>query len=192
MSVVTFSNAHLIIMNTNQVWETYHQDIRQFLLSRVKNEAIADDVLQDTFIKIHTKLESLQDEKKLKSWVFTIARNTMLDYFRTNKLSTDFQEYNVQDEEAPKNHDEKDCLYGIIKRLPKKYRDPLFLADIKGKKQAEVANQLKLPIPTAKSRIQRARKLIAQGYMECCDFKMNQKGHLVGEVKDKEDCKICN
>ena len=67
MSVVTFSNAHLIIMNTNQVWETYHQDIRQFLLSRVKNEAIADDVLQDTFIKIHTKLESLQDEKKLKS-----------------------------------------------------------------------------------------------------------------------------
>lgn len=178
-------------MNTNQVWELYHQDIKRFLLSRIKNEEVVDDVLQDTFIKIHTKLDSLQENKKLKSWVFTIARNTMLDYFRTNKISTEFKEFDIQLEEEPKAHDEKDCLYGIIKRLPKKYRDPLFLADIKGKKQTEVANQLKLPIPTAKSRIQRARRLIAQGYMECCDFKMNQKGHLVGEVKDKQDCKVC-
>jgi len=178
-------------MNTSQVWETYHQDIKRFLLSRIKNEEVVDDVLQDTFIKIHTKLDSLKENKKLKSWVFTIARNTMLDYFRTNKISAEFKEFEIQLEEEPKAHDEKDCLYGIIKRLPKKYRDPLFLADIKGKKQTEVANQLKLPIPTAKSRIQRARRLIAQGYMECCDFKMNQKGHLVGEVKDKEDCKVC-
>ena len=178
-------------MNTNQVWKTYHQDIKQFLLSRIKNEDVVNDVLQDTFIKIHTKLDSLKDEKKLKSWVFSIARNTMMDYFRTNRLSSELQEFNIQIEEEPQKHDEKDCLYGIIKRLPKKYRDPLFLADIKGKKQAEVANQLKLPVPTTKSRIQRARKLIAQGYMECCDFKMNQKGHLVGEVKDKEDCKVC-
>ena len=55
-----------------------------------------------------------------------------------------------------------------------------------------MAKQLKLQLPTAKSRIQRARKLITLGYMQCCDFKMNPKGHLVGEVKDKEDCKVCN
>lgn len=178
-------------MNTKQVWETYHQDIRRFILSKVKNEQIADDILQDTFIKIHTRLDSINDNKKLKSWIFTVTRNTMLDYFRNNKIGTEFKEVKIQIEEEPEIHDEKDCLYGIIKRLPKKYRDPLFLADIKGKKQAEVAEQLKLPIPTTKSRIQRARKLIAQGYMECCDFKMNQKGRLVGEVKDKEDCKVC-
>lgn len=178
-------------MTTNQVWETYHQDIKQFLFSRIKKEEVVNDVLQDTFIKIHTKLHLLQDNKKLKSWVFTIARNTMLDYFRTNKISVDFKDYNLEVEEEPSTHDEKDCLFGIIKRLPKKYRDPLFLADIKGKKQAEVASQLKLPLPTTKSRIQRARKLIAQGYMECCDYKMNQEGYLIGEVKTKEDCKIC-
>ena len=76
--------------------------------------------------------------------------------------------------------------------LPKKYRDPLFLSDIKGLKQAEVASQLNLLLPTTKSRIQRARKLIAQGYVKCCDFTINQKGHLVGEIKNKEDCKVCN
>lgn len=182
----------LHIMNTNQVWKTYHLDIKRFLLSRIKNEAIVDDVLQDTFIKIHIKLDSLQDYNKIKSWVFTIARNTMMDYFRGHTIDIELKEYNPQAVEALNKHDEQDCLYGIIKQLPKKYREPLFLADIKGIKQAEVANQLKLPLPTAKSRIQRARKLIAQGFMECCDFKMNQEGHLVGEVKDKEDCNVCS
>ena len=124
-------------MNTKQVWETYHQDIRRFILSKVKNEQIADDVLQDTFIKIHTRLDSINDTKKLKSWIFTVTRNTMLDYFRKNKLGTEFQEFKIEIEEEPKIHDEKDCLYGIIKRLPKKYRDPLFLADIKGKKSKQ-------------------------------------------------------
>lgn len=76
--------------------------------------------------------------------------------------------------------------------MPKKYRDPLFLSDIKGMKQKEVSEQLKLKISTTKSRIQRARKLIEQGYMECCDFTKNEKGFLIGEIKDKEDCKVCN
>ena len=44
---------------------------------------------------------------------------------------------------------------------------------------------------TAKSQIQRARKLIAEGFMECCGLTQNEKGHLVGEIKDKKDCKIC-
>ncbi len=81
-------------------------------------------------------------------------------------------------EEEKAVHNEKDCLYSIIKRLPKKYRDLLFLSDIKGMKQKDIAKQLKSQLSTAKSRIQRARKQIAQGYMECCDFKKNQKGYL--------------
>lgn len=80
----------------------------------------------------------------------------------------------------------------IIKSLPKKYREPLFLSDIKGLKQADVALQLKLELSTAKSRIQRARKMVAQGYMHCCDYKLNDKGFLVGEIKDKKDCKVCS
>ena len=89
-------------------------------------------------------------------------------------------------------HTEKDCLRGILKNLPKKYRDPLFLSDIKGLKQQEVATQLKQNITTTKSQIQRARKFIAQGFMDCCGFIMNEKGVLVGEVQDKDDCKVCN
>ena len=68
----------------------------------------------------------------------------------------------------------------------------MFLSDIKGLKQQEVADQLHQNLPTTKSQIQRARKLIAQGFMDCCGFVMNNEGNLVGEIKDKEDCKVCS
>ncbi len=179
-------------MTTQNIWITYNRDVKQFISSKVKNEDIANDLLQETFIKIHTKLDTLRDHSKLKSWVFTIARNMVLDFFKNTANTREMFETDLIFEDECNTHDEKDCLKGIIKSLPKKYRDPLFLADIKGLKQAEVAKTLNLQLPTAKSRIQRARKLIAQGYMECCDFKMNQNGHLIGEVKDKEDCKVCS
>ncbi len=179
-------------MTTQIIWATYNQEVKQFILSKIRNEEITNDLLQETFIKVHTKLDTLKHQDKIKSWVFTIAHNTVMDYFKQSPNTREVIETDVVVENEHQEHDEKDCLQGIIKSLPKMYRDPLFLADIKGLKQAEVARQLKLQLPTAKSRIQRARKLIAQGYMKCCDFKMNTDGHLVGEVKDKEDCKVCS
>ena len=48
-----------------------------------------------------------------------------------------------------------------------------------------------LCLPTTKSQIQRARKLIAKGFMDCCGFTLNNKGNLVGEIQEKEDCNVC-
>ncbi|MBE9491079.1 MAG: sigma-70 family RNA polymerase sigma factor [Bacteroidetes bacterium] len=179
-------------MTTQQIWTNYHGDIKNFIFSMVKDEQITNDLLQETFIKVHTKLHTLQQQDKIKSWLFTIARYTVLDYFKDHNLSREYFENDDIVEEESEMHNERDCLHGILKSLPKKYRDPLFLSDIKGMKQAEVASQLKLQLPTTKSRIQRARKLVAQGYVKCCDFKINKKGHLVGEIREKEDCKVCN
>lgn len=179
-------------MTTKDVWGIYAEDIRRFILSKVKNPAITEDILQETFIKVHTKLYTLKDEGKLKSWLFSIARYTILDYFRESKRELPVDDLEIEADPEPKEHSEQDCLRGIIKSLPKKYRDPLFLSDIKGLKQQEVANQLKLALPTVKSQIQRARKQIAQGFMDCCGFKMNDEGHLVGEIQDKADCKVCH
>ena len=179
-------------MTTKDVWVIYAEDIRRFILSKVKNPVITEDILQETFIKVHTKLHTLKDEDKLKSWLFSIARYTVLDYFRENKQELPVDDLQIESEPEPSEHSEQDCLRGIIKSLPKKYRDPLFLSDIKGLKQQEVANQLHLSLPTVKSQIQRARKQIAQGFMDCCGFKMNEDGHLVGEIQDKADCKVCH
>ena len=59
-------------MNTRQVWTKHSEDLKKFIISKVKNNTIADDILQDTFIKIHTKIHTLKDITKLKPWCFTI------------------------------------------------------------------------------------------------------------------------
>lgn len=187
-----FRNDNYEFMTTNQVWQQYSEDLKRFIISKVKNKTVADDILQDTFIKIHTKLHTLKDITKLKSWIFSIARNAVMDYFKSNNKTVEIANFESEEELLKDVHTEKDCLRGILQNLPKKYRDPLFLSDIKGLKQAEVAAQLKLPLPTIKSQIQRARKLIAQGFMDCCGYVINNEGNLVGEVQDKEDCKVCN
>lgn len=179
-------------MNTDQVWTKYSEDLKRFIISKVKDNVIADDILQDTFIKIHTKLSTLKDITKLKSWIFTIARNSTLDYFKTTNQTFEIANFETEIELQENTHTDKDCLYGILQNLPEKYRGPLFLSDIKGMKQFEIAEQLKLPLPTVKSQIQRARKLIAQGFINCCGFVINEKGNLIGEIQEKEDCKVCN
>lgn len=179
-------------MKTTKVWNLYADDVKQFILSKVKNVEMADDLLQETFIKVHTKLDTLKDSDKLESWVFTIARHTIMDYFRINNLKHSMVDDTIVYEEINSEHTKEDCLQGIIKALPKKYRDPLILSDIQGLKQVEISNRLQLPLPTVKSQIQRARKLVAQGFVNCCDFKINDNGYLVGELQEREDCKVCN
>ncbi|MCK8481566.1 sigma-70 family RNA polymerase sigma factor [Psychroserpens algicola] len=177
---------------TKDIWKQYAEAIKYFILSKVKDASVADDLLQETFIKVHTKLETLKDDDKVKSWLFSIARYTVLDYFRQRDLVYETSDEDFIFEDQKLEHTKADCLRGIIKSLPKKYRDPLFLSDIKGLKQAQVSKQLHLPLPTVKSQIQRGRKLIAQGFVDCCDFKVNDDGYLVGELKEKADCKVCN
>ncbi|AXP81851.1 RNA polymerase sigma factor SigM [Mariniflexile rhizosphaerae] len=179
-------------MQTQDIWNTYSNDIKHFILSKVKDVVVTDDLLQETFIKVHTKLDTLKDSNKLKSWLFAIARYTVLDYFRNNNITYEMSEADMVFDDQKLEHTKEDCLKGIIKSLPKKYRDPLFLSDIKGIKQAQISEQLHLPLPTIKSQIQRGRKLIAQGFIVCCDFKVNDAGYLVGEIKEKEDCKMCH
>jgi RNA polymerase sigma-70 factor (ECF subfamily) len=181
-----------ILMTTQDVWSQYSNDLKRFILSKVKDEAIADDLIQETFLKIHTKLHTLRDLKKLRSWIFAVARNVVLDHFKQSNLTFEVAHFESETEIKDEEHTEKDCLRGILSGLPKKYRDPIFLSDIQGMKQSEVATQLHLPLPTVKSQIQRARKLIAQGFKDCCGLVENEDGHLVGEIQAKKDCKVCS
>ena len=179
-------------MTTKKIWKQYSEDLKQFIMNKVHEKTLADDILQDTFIKIHTKLHTLKNENKLKSWIFTIARNSIIDYFKTLKITHEMGEIISEIDTIENEHTEKDCLRSILKKLPKKYRTPLFLSDIKGVKQEEIARRLNQPLSTTKSQIQRARKRIAQGFIDCCGFVMNTDGKLVGEIQEKEDCKVCN
>lgn len=180
-------------METAQIWNEFSDALRGYINSRVKNDAIADDILQEVFIKIHLNINNIKKQESLKSWIYTIAHNTIMDYFKKqSKVSDTHQIIRSENDETTNDHSHKDCLIPLINNLPENYRDALLLSEIKGMKQAEVAKQLNISLSGAKSRIQRGRNLLKQGFMDCCNFKLNESGHLYGSNKTKEECKVCN
>jgi RNA polymerase sigma-70 factor (ECF subfamily) len=180
-------------MKTQQIWSQFSEALKKFIISKVKDEVIAEDLLQEVFIKIHLHKNNLKKEDRLKSWLFTIANNTINDYFRKhNKTSLEINDNLTEDNEETTDHDAKDCLLPLILNLPKKYREALLLTEIKGFKQAAAAAELKITLTAAKSRVQRGRELLKQGFIHCCDYTLDENGHLKGEHKDINDCKVCD
>lgn len=182
----------LFFMETTTIWNEFSESLKRFILSRVKDSEAVDDLLQEVFIKIHLNIHTLKKQKSIKSWIFTIANNVVMDYFNKNsKITNSTIEKPVIEDELLEEHTAIDCILPLIKNLPSTYKHAMILSEIKGLKQTEVAKLLNISLSGAKSKIQRGRNLLKQGFIDCCDYKLNESGYLVGEHKSKKDCKIC-
>lgn len=181
------------LMETTIIWDEFSKLLKQFIYNRVKNNELTNDLLQEVFIKVHLNINSLKNEQSIKSWIYTITNNVIHDYYKKqSKLLIPVTENLEVEETTLKEHTAKDCIIPLINKLPLAYKEALLLSEIKGLKQAEVANVLGISLSGAKSRIQRGRNLLKEGFIACCDYQLNESGYLVGEHKDKKDCKICN
>ena len=67
---------------TENIWNQFKDELLRFIVSRVNDKDIAQDLLQIVFIKIHSKSDSLSDNDKLTSWLYQITRNTIIDYYQ--------------------------------------------------------------------------------------------------------------
>ncbi len=181
---------------TAEIWKEFSGQIRTHLLRKVEHRDDADDLLQEIFIKIHSRLGDLKDEKKLAHWINQIVRNSLTDYYRKNGLRTsEFDEESSVSSDTPEDSfytDLSGCLNVFIDRLPEKYREPLILSDIKGMKQKDIAKQMNLSYSGLKSRVQRGRDMIKDMFMECACVTHDENGKIVGEFHGNENCEICN
>lgn len=66
----------------DHLYETYHRDVYQYIFYMVKDKAITEDLLQETYIKVLQAYEKFRGESSEKTWLFSIARHTVMDYFR--------------------------------------------------------------------------------------------------------------
>ena len=76
---------HELLAQFEGVVAECHRDILNYVYRLVGNNYEAEDLAQETFIKAFQKFESLKEKDKVKSWLYSIARNVTIDYFRKNK-----------------------------------------------------------------------------------------------------------
>lgn len=174
------------------LWETLHEPLEKFITKRVANPHDAEDLLQEVFVKISLRLDTLQDQEKLHAWIYQIARNVIIDYYRSGRTFAELPEDlagGVDGEMEPSaealmagenaNAEMASCLTGMIQRLPEKYREAIMLTEYENLTQAALAARLGLSVSGAKSRVQRGRKLLKAMMLDCCRLEFDRCGNII-------------
>ncbi len=140
--------------------KAYSSDLYRFAFWLCTNHAVADDLVQETFLRAWKALDKLEDEKKAKSWLITILRRENARRFERKRFDlVDLDEVVVEDQISlsPEQALEKQQLYQAILSLEVDYREPLILQTIGGFKTSEIAQMLDLNLNTVNTRLFRAR-----------------------------------
>ena len=181
----------------NEIWLKFSHPVKDFIRKKTHNSDVVDDILQEVFIKIHQNLHLLRDEERVAGWVFQIARNTVLNYFRAQKKNLENQEFHQRETEEESYFKENNLneMVGIWleefkKDLDPKYQEALQLVDIDGITQIELAHKLGISVSGAKSRVQRGREQLKQKLMDCCPVKTDQYGNIL-EIQSKDGNCVC-
>lgn len=185
--------------NSQGVWEDFHGRLRAFVSRRVKQPADAEDVVQEIFLHIHRNLSTVRDEARLPAWIFKIARNAIVDYFRKNARPT---ETLAEDFDLPALTEEPEtdytalnelahCLEPMIEALPESYRRAIRLTELSGLAQSEAAKQTGLSVSGMKTRVQRGRRKLKTMLLQCCEIELDNRHGIVAYQRRNGGCGPC-
>ena len=175
------------------IHDQYYHRVRKFILASVKNEAVADDLVQETFIKIQENLDSVRDPEKISSWIFRIAYHLCQDHFRVLKKSSSQEEIHdglviLQESPIQKELEQGEmsrCVQDKLSLLPETLRSVILFADIMDFSHQEIADILGLTVENVKVRLHRARKKLKEILEKECTFEVDERSVLVCEPVDK-------
>lgn len=145
----------------NELAEAYSADLYRFAMWKCGNDALAKDLVQETFLRAWKALDSLQDVGAAKGWLITILRR---EYARTFERKvpkfSDIEKVVIEEKNdlEPDQQTERDLLRKGILKLDSKYRDPLLLQIVFGHSCSEIAEQLGISMSAVMTQLFRARE----------------------------------
>lgn len=181
-------------MNFWEIYDQYYFRVKRVILGLVRDEWVADDLTQETFVRVQGHLDDLKDPAKLSSWIFRIAYNLCQDHFREAGKSVivdgaEEQEMETLEEDSVQKefeqHQMSECVQIEIDRLPESLRTVLFLSDVMEFSQREIAEVVGITVENVKVRLHRARKKLKELLEQKCTFETDERNVLVCEPKDK-------
>lgn len=171
-------------MNTEKVWNEYSTELYLFILKRVNDSEIVNEVLQNTFLKVHLKLNTLKDIGKIRPWLYQIVRNEMALFFKNKGKERQPDDWSSIGESEM----ELCCFNRFIENLPKRFREPVELVYVKGKKQKEAAEELGISLPNVKARLYRAKEILKRNFIRCCKVQLDRKNKLISSTVECTTC----
>lgn len=154
----------------------YERPVYSVLMRVVRRSEDAEDLVQETFVKVFKALDRYDPERPFAAWIFTIASRLAIDHFRRRRIQTvslsysdpgsseertmDVEDTGLKPDEITSNAEEELQTSAIIDSLPEHYRIVVLLRHQQDLSYEEISQALNLPLGTVKARIHRARALL--------------------------------
>ncbi|TXF79387.1 RNA polymerase sigma factor [Chryseobacterium sp.] len=146
-------------------------EVFSFVMKKVQDENVADEITVSVFSKVLAKLDLFDPNFQFKTWILTIAQNSVIDYWRKksreNEDSTDnFDHFKNQFARSPEelliSEEDQKQIITVIESLDTNYQDILRLRFFEEKSIKEIAEELHISVANTKVRIMRAKKVLAE------------------------------
>ena len=165
------------------IWQENHHQVRQLICTKLKGDDSCHDLLQNLFLKIVAKEDRLTVADKPGAYLIRMAQNAVVDHYRSKQLRpAEVCDCNLSEHKAEtiSSGEHSVSLLHFIQTLPKIYKDILILVDLQGLSQKKLAEKLNISYSNARTRIQRARQMLKQAILACCDYRFDRYGNIVG------------
>lgn len=152
-----------------QLYRKYSRKMYAICQSYARDKDMAQDILQDSFVKVFLKINTFVPGNSLEGWIRRVVTNTAIDYFRQSRKLNNFIELEeVHSQEAAEDSINKsinveEILY-FLRKLPEGARVIFNLYAIEGYSHKEIADRLSISEGTSKSQYSRAKSIL-QGYL---------------------------
>ena len=147
-----------------KIYDQYSGKVMGYIAARVQRRADAEDLCADVFEKAYKKIDAYDESKaSLSTWIFTITRNTVIDYFRRNKVMDEPDENIAAESEIDDNLLTQETLSELaaaLNKLPEELQDIIVLAYYDGKPLTEIAMMMRMSYGAVKLRHQKALGLL--------------------------------
>jgi RNA polymerase sigma-70 factor, ECF subfamily len=165
--------------------------LRAFMRARVPDNATADDLTQETLLKVYRSRASLREGDRLEAWLYRIARRTLIDYYRARRPNAELPDILKSDSQDDVSAIRDAVLISTIrymKELPETYRVPLELSELEDMPMPKIALHLGLSLTAVKSRVQRGRQMLKKKLQDCCRFEFDLQGKVIGSERRNPRC----
>lgn len=139
---------------SEQIYKDYHEKVLHLIYGKVNNYTLAEDLTSDVFLKVYSKLDTFDETKaSISTWIYRIAQNTVIDYFRTRKVYSEVPEEIAVESEIDDevlNNETLDALADALAELPERDRDLIILHYYHGLTLKEAAERIGMSYSNAK------------------------------------------
>ena len=176
-----------LVCEMEEAFLAHQKALLGYVYKRVKDKHIAQDIVQEVYLKALEKQTTLRSPERLVGWLYTIAAHAIVDFYRAKSPALPLCDDHAQPQVRKESLEELSaCVEPLLALLPKHHALALRLYELEGLSQNAIAKELNLSLSATKSRILRGRKQLKERLLACCEIEY-VRGKVAG-FTPRKDC----